>query len=255
LDSLYAIKRLKALAQKVDAGILTGFIGYRLYRNQSEASESAIRVPNRGFVDAYTGALLITPKARTQVYTKYKLVPFMERVPFLKIFSGLEQFRFNLNQTENSYAKVEHQQLLRYKNMNIIPAICIETVFPDYLRQFSGQGGNLIAIISNEGWAGKTSGYRQNAAYAAPLAVQLGKSVVRSANTGISMFMTKEGKIEQSLGWGERGVLIQEVELIKRKTFYSQYGDIVGRIAMYLGFISLLFLGAKEFITRRRAVS
>jgi apolipoprotein N-acyltransferase len=65
--------------------------------------------------------------------------------------------------------------------------------------------------------------------------------VARSANTGISGFISSRGDVEQRLTWDERGVLTQDVERSKRQTIYVTYGDWVGRLALLLTFLAVMY--------------
>jgi len=245
LDSSYAVKRLKLLSKKINAAILSGFIGYTVYPDKTRATESATPVGNELYADVYNAAMLVSPDNSTQFYAKSKLVPFMERVPFLSSFRPIEELHFSLNQTNRSYGRIDNQRTLHYKDLNIIPVICLETVFPNYVRQYANKGGNIIAIISNESWAGNTSGYLQNAYYSSLLAIQLNKSVVRSANSGVSLITDNNGNISSSTKWNERDIIIKEVQLNSSKSFYSKNGDYFGKISVAVSSILLLFVGIK----------
>ena len=245
LDSSYAVKRLKILSKKINAAILSGFIGYTVYPDKTRATESATPVGNELYADVYNAAMLVSPDNSTQFYAKSKLVPFMERVPFLSSFRPIEELHFSLNQTNRSYGRIDNQRTLHYKDLNIIPVICLETVFPNYVRQYANKGGNIIAIISNESWAGNTSGYLQNAYYSSLLAIQLNKSVVRSANSGVSLITDNNGIISSSTKWNERDIIIKEVQLNSSKSFYSKNGDYFGKISVAVSSILLLLVGIK----------
>lgn len=243
LDSTYAVKYLKVIAQKKNAAILTGFIGNIVYPNKVEATATAVPIINGLYADSFNAAMLITPAGRTQYYAKYKLVPFMERVPYLSFFSGLENLRFSINQASSSYGKLENQSSFSYKDLNIIPVICLETIFPDYVRNYANTGGNLIVVLANETWVGDSFGYKQNTYYTSPLAISLNRSVVRAGNSGISTFIDKQGNMGQKIDWNEQGVLIGEVHLNKEKSFYSLYGDYFGRISVVLSLFVVFWLG------------
>ena len=44
-----------------------------------------------------------------------------------------------------------------------------------------------------------------------------------------------------TLGWEERGVITAQVPLVSRTTFYTRYGDYLGRIAEYLTLLCVLY--------------
>ncbi|MEP2773854.1 MAG: apolipoprotein N-acyltransferase [Fulvivirga sp.] len=192
-DSDSVILALKRISRKIKAPILTGFIGFKLFR-PDQAPSNALPTGDGAYFSGYNGAMLISHDQPTQIQTKRHLVPFMERVPFLEYFSYFENFRLGLNQMMGSYGKSSSSKILKYKQLRIAPFICLDGLFPADGGTFVDQRANLVAVITNDGWAGNTSGYRQNSSYATSLAVSLNRSVVRAAATGISRFIDISGK-------------------------------------------------------------
>jgi apolipoprotein N-acyltransferase len=101
------------------------------------------------------------------------------------------------------------------------------------------KGSDLIAIITNDGWWKNSAGYKQHFSYASLRAIEQRKTIVRSANTGISGVIDAKGKILQKTKWDEEICITANVNLNSQTTFYSQFGNYVGRISI---FISILFL-------------
>jgi apolipoprotein N-acyltransferase len=62
-------------------------------------------------------------------------------------------------------------------------------------------------------------------AYARLRAIESGKSIARSANTGISAFLNQRGDIEQQLGWWQKGALVGKVYLNSNRTIYSYFNE------------------------------
>lgn len=68
-----------------------------------------------------------------------------------------------------------------------------------------------MAIISNDGWWGDTPGYKHLFTISRLRAVEHRRAIARSANTGMSGFISARGDIGQTLGWEKRGVLTAAV--------------------------------------------
>ena len=62
------------------------------------------------------------------------------------------------------------------------------------------------------------------------------RSIVRSANTGISGIILPSGKVLEKKTLGERSVFKGNVSLSNKMTFYTKFGNILGK------WISLLFI-------------
>ena len=122
------------------------------------------------------------------------------------------------------------------------PLICYESVFGEYVSRFAFKHAQWICIITNDGWWGNSYGHQQHLSYARLRAIECRKSVVRSANTGISALILPNGTISSQLAYGEAGVLEGEIVKSELITFYSVHGDYLGRLASFLAFIYLLQL-------------
>jgi len=118
------------------------------------------------------------------------------------------------------------------------------------VSQFVALGAGFLTVITNDGWWGDTPGYKQHLTFSQLRAIENRRSVVRSANTGISCFINQKGEIEQSLGWDEKGVLIQEINQNEEVTFYVKYGDIFGRVSAFL-LIGIFVMGISDFLKSR----
>ena len=109
-----------------------------------------------------------------------------------------------------------------------------------YLKDMGLDNINLLAIITNDGWWRNTAGYKQHFQYSRLRAVEQRKSIVRSANTGISGFIDFKGEVLQKSKWDQPICLTANVGLNNVKTFYSQFGDYIGRVCVFLAVILLI---------------
>ena len=106
---------------------------------------------------------------------------------------------------------------------------------------------NLIAIITNDGWWKNTAGYKQHFAYARLRAIEQRKTIIRSANTGISGVTNAKGEVLESTNWDEAVCISAEVNLNNKTTFYSMFGDYIGRISVFIAAMLLIV----AFVKRR----
>ena len=78
-------------------------------------------------------------------------------------------------------------------------------------------------------------------------AIENRRAIARSANTGISSFIDKNGKIIKKIDYDKNGILIGNVPLENKITFYTKYGDYIARIALLMFILTLLFFIQKHF--------
>ncbi|MBL3657706.1 apolipoprotein N-acyltransferase [Fulvivirga sediminis] len=246
-ESTELVQSIRSAAEEADLAVLIGFVGFRVFP-EGAAPSSAVAVGNGSYASGYNAAMLIAPETPAQIQVKNNLVPFMERVPFLDWTSYFETLRLNLNQAKASYTPDDRTKVFRYKNLRIAPLICLDALFPDYIRSFKAGTPNLIAIIANDGWAGKTSGFGQNADYAATSAISFRKEVVRSASTGISLTLDERGSVKNSIPWNKSDIIIENVTLKNGDTLYEIFGSYIGVVAVMItfGLFIAFFLKARK---------
>jgi len=57
-------------------------------------------------------------------------------------------------------------------------------------------------------------------------------AIARSANTGVSGFVARNGRITKTLGLFERGFLSGEILVRVGKTFYTEFGDVFAYLCL-----------------------
>ena len=132
-----------------------------------------------------------------------------------------------------------------FSNDNIIkiaPVICYESIYGEYVTEYIKKGANFIFILANDAWWGNTQGHLQHASYAKLRAIETRRSIARSANTGISCFINSKGEIINKIDWDKEGVIIEDIHANDKLTFYVNFGDYIGRIALFIGIFYLLQL-------------
>ncbi|MBO5672304.1 MAG: apolipoprotein N-acyltransferase, partial [Alistipes sp.] len=135
----------------------------------------------------------------------------------------------------------EGAKVFENDDIKLGPAICYEALYGEYFTGFARQGADVMAVISNDGWWGNTPGYKRLFDFCRLRAVETRRAIARSANTGISGFISPRGEtIGDRLLWDEQGTLCEEIELRDDVTTYVKYGDWVARISVYVALLSLL---------------
>ena len=178
-------------------------------------------------------------------YYKTHLVPFGEYVPFKKYLPFLAP----LVEAVGDFTPGKIERPLEVENVKAGVLICFESVFPDLSRQWVEAGANILVNLTNDAWYGKSSAPIQSLAMTVFRAVETRRSVVRSANTGISAFITPLGEItnksEIFVPWAEK----EELTLHDEKTVWVRYGYNFAPFCLGFAGLGLLIAG----LWRRRA--
>ncbi len=147
-------------------------------------------------------------------YNKQKLVPFGEFLPFEQQLNkfGLKK----ITEGHTSFIKGKIQDNLIIGQLNILPLICYEVIFPKFIQK-SNEKTNLIINISEDGWFGNSIGPHQHFAKGIFRAIEHNSFLIRSTNKGISAIINNKGEIIKKLNNTETGHIEYQVPLIKNK--------------------------------------
>ncbi|MBU1122071.1 MAG: apolipoprotein N-acyltransferase [Candidatus Omnitrophica bacterium] len=140
----------------------------------------------------YNAAYLFNEKGLLMgEYSKMKLVPFGEYVPLRKFLRFIDVINAIGDMTAGSvYEKFS------YKDKIFSVLICFEDVLPTHVWRFSKEKDFLVNI-TNDGWFGGNPQARQHLGIMVFRAIENRIPIVRSANTGISGWVSSVGRIEQ----------------------------------------------------------
>lgn len=235
LDSL--IKRYPKL------NILIGASTLKLFLPGEEVSSTA-RTIGRGnqFYDSYNTAMQLDHTGQIQLYHKSKLVPGVEKMPWPAVFKYVERFAIDLGGISGSLGMQEEREAFFTPDKKFAsgPIVCYESVYGEYVGEYVKKGANFLAIITNDGWWGDTPGYKQHIKYGALRAIETRRSIVRSANTGISATINQKGQIENATSWWKEDAIKATINANEKITFYTRFGDYLGILAM-LTTIAIVF--------------
>jgi apolipoprotein N-acyltransferase len=179
----------------------------------------------RGRPDRYfNSAFLVRADGTTGgVYRKMHLVPFGEYVPFERLLF----FAAPLTEQAGTFSPGLNPELLPVDGHRVSVAICYEVVYSDLVRRFVADGSELLTTITNDAWFGQTSAPVQHFQQASMRAIENGRYLVRSANTGISGIVDPYGRVVEQTPIFQPAVIVGEARYLRTSTFYSRHGDIV----------------------------
>ena len=236
--------------------LVTGLITNKEYQ-KGEAHSPAVRTyidPRRGdtiYWELYNSAIQISAgEEEIPIYFKSKQVPGAEMMPYPKLFFFLKPLADKLGGSLSGHGKQKLRSAFRGTAGKVAPVICYESVYGEYTTGYIKQGANALFIITNDGWWDNTAGHRQHLKFASLRAIETRRDIARSANTGVSCFLNQKGDILQATAYEEMGTIKGNIRLNKEITFYVRWGDIIGRIGVFLSILLLLNTFVKGKMSR-----
>ncbi|MCC6252608.1 MAG: apolipoprotein N-acyltransferase [Bacteroidia bacterium] len=194
------------------------------------------------YYDSYNTALQLNHTPNIQIYHKSKLVPGVEKMPWPSVFKYFEKFAIDLGGISGSLGTQEEREAFftTDKKFAAAPIICYESVYGEYVGEYIKKGANFLAIITNDGWWGDTPGYKQHLEYGSLRAIETRRSILRSANTGISAVINQRGEIVQKTNWWIEDALTTTINTNQKITFYTRFGDYLGVIAIMFSIVVII---------------
>jgi len=192
---------------------------------------------------SHNSALVTDTTGQWHSYHKSKLVVGVEMTPYPRIFVPLENALMGGPVMGKCVGQQEAGVLPVVYGDKVVPigcAVCYESVYGEFCTGYVRKGARLLTVITNDAWWGNTAGYRQHLNYSRLRAIETRRWVARCGNTGVSAIIDPRGRILSRTPWWEQAVLQGSVGLEDGKTFFVRYGDMVGRISVFL----FLLLGA-----------
>jgi apolipoprotein N-acyltransferase len=133
--------------------------------------------------------------------------------------------------------------------ISVIPLICYDVLFSDFVAEAAGMGADLIVTISNDSWFPDERAPRLHLASAAFRSIETRLPQVRATNSGISAMITPTGQIIAETGWEKRQTLVASLAAAGRgATLAVTLGRYLGLATLGAALIVLL-----QSILRTRA--
>lgn len=231
--------------QNPNLSFVTGLTTLKAYPKTEfkEAPTVTAREMESFYYDIYNSAVQIDSSSETPLYHKSRLVIGVEMLPYHQYIPFINKLSVSLGGISGMLGSQEEASTFEKSSVNIKvgSAICYESIYGEYFSEFVRKGAQLMFIITNDGWWGDTFGYNQHLMFARLRAIENRRAIARSANTGISAFINPRGEIVKELGWDERGVITDKVQLNNEITFFTTYGDMTGRASTYAFVLSIFY--------------
>lgn len=195
------------------------------------------------FYEIFNSALLLDHSEKVQTGHKSLLVSGVEKMPFEKYFSFLRKYTVDLGGVSGSLAAASQLTVFDgFSQDKIGSVICFESAFGAHVGNAVANGANLIFVMTNDGWWKDSPGVEQHFSYSRLRAIETRRSVVRSANTGISGFINQKGDVVRKSNVNTSTAIISEIRTNNTITFYVMYGDYLGRVSMFLSGLIMIYL-------------
>ncbi|MBN2362391.1 MAG: apolipoprotein N-acyltransferase [Deltaproteobacteria bacterium] len=191
-----------------------------------------------GLRKRYNSALLADASHRVLGrYDKRILVPFGEYIPGGDLFPII----YKWSPYSGRYYPGQSLEPVPFLGYLLSLNICYEDLFPGLIRDLligNSQAATVLphAIfnLTNDSWYGDTTEPLEHLVLASFRAIENRRPLVRSTNTGISVFIDPVGRIQRRSGQWTREVVVDEVPMMTGRTVFMVVGNWFGWAAFAL---------------------
>jgi len=245
---------LKGKIDSLGFALLTGYPETVFYQAANAPPGSRLIEGTKTLYDDFNAMMLLQPRVDSiQKYSKMKLVPFAERVPYAERLSFLvDAVKWNvgisgwgIGRDTTVFSMKSDKVNIRFSGM-----VCYESIYPDLVTAFVRKGAQFLVVITNDSWWGNTSGAYQHLQYATLRAIENHRAIARCANGGISCFIDPYGRISEVSDLYTQSTLIGNVQLSNVQTFYSRNGDVFATVCTGVGLLAVLGALIARFIRK-----
>lgn len=168
------------------------------------------------------------------MYFKRHLVPFGEYVPLRNIIRVIFPMLDQISMLEDDVTAGESSNLFDSKYGKVGALICFDSIYEDATLDAVRDGADIIVIGTNDSWFLDSAGVYMHNAQAQIRACEVGRCIVRSANTGVSSIIDARGNIIDLEDPLVEGYAIGEVTMRSGRTLYSYIGNLFVYIAIVI---------------------
>jgi apolipoprotein N-acyltransferase len=174
------------------------------------------------------------------IYNKRHLVPFGEYFPVPNsIRTWLKEMRLPSNDISKG---AKTQRMPRINQMYLSISICYEDIFGSEVIDYQ-PAANVLVNATNNAWFGRSIASAQHFQMSRMRAIETGRYLLRSTNTGITAIVKPNGEVQQQLNPYEYSILRGVFIPMGGSTPYSNFGDQLCLILVIMIMTSGVFIG------------
>ena len=181
------------------------------------------------------------------VYRKRHLVPFGEYVPWRPVIEALIPPLADIGMLSSDLAAGEDSELVEMSFGRVGALICFDSIYESLVLDSVRDGAELLVLPTNDSWFTDSAAAHMHNGQARLRAIECGRWILRSADTGISAVISPTGQTYAEQPPMVEGVSIATVYPSSARTLYSRIGNFL----VYLLIAAVLALPCYELWLHR----
>lgn len=181
-------------------------------------------------------------------YDKHHLVPFGEFVPW--------GFRWLVDMMQIPLGDQLRGELLQVpmqvNDQKVMPNICYEDLFGDEIalqlrsQAQQGEAAHILLNVSNLAWYGDSIAIPQHLQISQMRAMETGRPMLRSTNTGATAIIDERGRVQSKLHALTLASLSGSVQGMTGLTPYVRFGDAIAAVLAAIALLAAYLMRARS---------
>jgi apolipoprotein N-acyltransferase len=172
------------------------------------------------------------------VYHKYRLMPFGEYWPLRSV---LIKASLGSILPQEDFTPASSSRVLKTADYTIANAICLESIYPWYVRKQVLEGGQWITVVANHAWYFNSSAAAKHLQMGQLRAVENHRYLAQASNMGISAIIDPNGHIQKQTKLNSAAVLQDVIYVGLPLSFYTRFGDWIVCLSTMILFFAAVF--------------
>ncbi len=186
------------------------------------------------------------------VYHKRNPVPFGEFVPFRALVTAVIPPLAEINTLDEDIPAGKESVVFSLDVGKVGSLICFDSIYERNARDSIRNGAELLAVSTNDSWFKDSRGVWMHHAQSQYRAIETGRCVVRSANTGVSSVISATGEVMEYLPALETGYVLETVTLRTERTPYMVMGNLFAYLCAALSALGVLAAPCEVLVSKTR---
>ena len=243
INNLYEQPSSKAILDQLEnfpnLTLCIGGYGFSLDPNGKDNPYAKFEGGRKFYYLNHNIAVSTNLKGRIQCRGKVLLVPFQERVPYLKTLPFLNNMVEVIgNELMISPLETGDEQHKTSQGSTYCPLLCYESIYPLFVASRSADNEFLV-ILSNEIWNKNIEGSLQYLQTNIAMAIQDRSAIVRSSNGGVSAIILPSGEVAIQKTSTAPGVISYPIPKKTEATVYESFAGTIYKLSI-VGFFGIL---------------
>lgn len=249
LNSRHHYPGIRRWVDTSNTSLLTGFTEMLVFEDSTQKTVTAREFPDEPgkFYEPFNSAILLNPgldwQETPQIYRKMRLTPFAERLPYVEYLMFAKSW-FEWSVGISAWGRGFEQSVMTIEKGNdeakIGTIICIESIYPEFVSNFTKLGAQVLTVITNDAWYDHTPGPEQHYQIAAIRAIENRRYIARVGNTGVTGFITPTGTSIQRAPQYKRIAIADTIPLLDYQSYYVKAGDWLMKIISIFSVLIIL---------------